>query len=78
MIPPYIDPVHVRGFTDYGSFERGSAYQASGAVQQLTWDPVTSVIEAVVAGGGGKDYRCRVRLDPQRTFDNPYLRRVLG
>ena len=68
--PPYIDPVHVRGYTDYGSYERGSAYHASGAVRQLTWDPVTSVIEAVVAGTGGKDYRCRVRLDPQRT-DRP-------
>ena len=70
MNPPYIDPVHVRGYTDYGSYERGSAYHASGAVRQLTWDPVTSVIEAVVAGTGGKDYRCRVRLDPQRT-DRP-------
>lgn len=64
--PPYVDPSHIRGFTDAGSFERGRAYLAEGAVQQLSWDPATSVIESSVTGSGGRTYRCRVRLDPQR------------
>lgn len=68
--PPFIDPGHIRRHTDSGSYERGAAYFADGAVQQLQWDPVTSVIEAVVAGSAGRTYRCRVRLDPQRV-DHP-------
>ncbi|MFK4837524.1 SNF2-related protein [Microbacterium sp. ZW T2_14] len=68
--PPFIDPGHIRRHTDSGSYERGAAYFADGAVQQLQWDPVTSVIEAVVRGSAGRTYRCRVRLDPQRV-DHP-------
>ncbi|WP_239525734.1 DEAD/DEAH box helicase [Microbacterium sp. B35-30] len=68
--PPFVDPGHIRRHTDSGSYERGAAYFADGAVQRLDWDPVTCVIEAVVAGSAGRTYRCRVRLDPQRT-DHP-------
>ncbi|GAA5208840.1 DEAD/DEAH box helicase [Microbacterium kyungheense] len=68
--PPFIDPAHIRRFTDGGTYERGVAYFADGAVQQLTWDPFTSVLEASVAGSGRDAYRCRIRLDPQRT-DRP-------
>jgi superfamily II DNA or RNA helicase len=68
--PPFVEPGHIRRHTDSGSYERGVAYLADGAVQQLDWDPVTLVIEAVVAGSGGRSYRCRVRLDPQRV-DHP-------
>jgi len=64
--PPFIDPAHIRRFTDSGTYERGVAYFADGAVQQLTWDPSTSVLEASVAGSGLRAYRCRIRLDPQR------------
>jgi superfamily II DNA or RNA helicase len=68
--PPFIDPLHIRRFADSGTYERGVAYFADGAVQQLAWDPVTSVVEAVVAGSGLRTYRTRVRLDPQRA-DRP-------
>ena len=68
--PPFVDPAHIRGFTDSGTYERGVAYLADGAVQRVDWDPVSSVIEAVVAGSGGRTYRCRVRLDAQRV-DHP-------
>ena len=66
VTPPFVDPSHIRGLTDAGSYERGRAYLADGAVQQLSWDPATSVIESAVAGSGGRTYRCRVRLDAQR------------
>jgi len=68
--PPFIDPAHIRRFTDSGTYERGVAYFADGAVQQVTWDPATSVLEASVTGSGLRAYRCRIRLDPQRT-DRP-------
>ena len=68
--PPFVDPGHIRRHTDTGSYERGAAYFDHGAVQRLDWDPVTCVIEAVVAGSAGRTYRCRVRLDPQRV-DHP-------
>lgn len=68
--PPFVDPGHIRRFVDSGTYERGVGYFADGAVERLEWDPLTSVIEAVVAGSGGRTYRCRVRLDPQRV-DHP-------
>ncbi|GAA5197868.1 SNF2-related protein [Microbacterium jejuense] len=68
--PPYIDPAHIRRFTDSGTYERGVAYFADGAVQQVTWDAMTSVLEASVTGSGLRAYRSRVRLDPQRA-DRP-------
>ncbi|WP_308291830.1 DEAD/DEAH box helicase [Microbacterium jejuense] len=68
--PPFTDPAHIRRFTDSGTYERGVAYFADGAVQQLTWDPFTSVLEASVAGSSRQAYRCRIRLDPQRS-DRP-------
>ncbi|MFC8683067.1 SNF2-related protein [Microbacterium ureisolvens] len=68
--PPFVDPGHIRRHTDSGTYERGSAYFAAGAVERLEWDPVTSVVESVVAGSAGRTYRCRIRLDPQRA-DRP-------
>lgn len=65
--PPFVDPGHIRRFADGGAYERGAAYFADGAVQRLDWDPAASVIESVVAGSAGRMYRCRVRLDPQRS-----------
>ncbi|WP_307785339.1 DEAD/DEAH box helicase [Microbacterium hibisci] len=64
--PPFVDPGHIRRHTDSGTFERGSAYFADGAVQRLEWDPVSCVVESVVAGSAGRTYRCRIRLDPHR------------
>ncbi|MBW9108642.1 DEAD/DEAH box helicase family protein [Microbacterium ureisolvens] len=69
-LPPYVDPGHIRRFVDSGTYERGVGYFADGAVERVEWDPLTSVIEAVVAGSGGRTYRCRVRLDVQRA-DHP-------
>ncbi|WP_318152777.1 DEAD/DEAH box helicase [Microbacterium helvum] len=68
--PPFVDPAHIRRFTDSGTYERGVAYFADGAVQRLTWDPVASVLDASVAGSGLRAYRSRVRLDTQRA-DRP-------
>jgi superfamily II DNA or RNA helicase len=68
--PPFVDPAHIRRFTDSGTYERGAAYFADGAVQQVEWDPATSVLEASVAGSGLRAYRSRIRLDPQRA-DRP-------
>jgi len=68
--PPFTDPGHIRRFADSATYERGVGYFADGAVERIEWDPLTSVIEAVVAGSGGRTYRCRVRLDPQRV-DHP-------
>jgi hypothetical protein len=36
VTPPFVDPSHIRGLTDAGSYERGRAYLAEGAVQQLS------------------------------------------
>ena len=66
MTPPFVDAAHIRRQADGGAYERGEAYFAGGAVQQVTWDPTTSVIESVVVGSAGRSYRCRIRLDPQR------------
>lgn len=63
--PPFVDPGSIRRSSDSGTYERGVAYFADGAVQRLDWDPVTAIIEAVVDGSGGRTYRTRVRLDPQ-------------
>nr|WP_228479548.1 SNF2-related protein [Microbacterium atlanticum] len=70
MTPPFVDPSHIRAFTDAGSYVRGAAYFADGAVQQLRWDAGAGVLESSVEGGGGRSYRCRVRIDPQRA-DRP-------
>lgn len=66
MTPPSVDAEHIRRQADGGAYERGLAYFAGGAVQQVTWDPVASIIESVVVGSSGSSYRCRVRLDPLR------------
>ncbi|WP_235007918.1 DEAD/DEAH box helicase [Microbacterium timonense] len=66
MTAPFVDPAHLRALTDSGSFERGRAYFDDGAVVQLHWDAHASVVESAVTGSGGRTYRCRIRLDPQR------------
>ncbi|GAA2994634.1 superfamily II DNA or RNA helicase [Microbacterium terrae] len=64
--PPFVDPAAIRRHVDAGTFERGAAYFAAGAVRQFTYDPQSGVVEAAVAGSGSAAYRCRVRLDPRR------------
>lgn len=66
VTPPFVDAVHIRRLADGGAYERGTAYFADGAVERISWDPVASVVESVVAGSGARTYRCRVRLDPRR------------
>lgn len=66
MTPPFVDAAHIRRLVDAGTYERGTAYFADGAVVQVTWNPASSVIESVVAGSGDRSYRCRIRLDPHR------------
>jgi superfamily II DNA or RNA helicase len=68
--PQFVDPGHIRRHVDAGTYERGVGYFRDGAVQRVEWDPVSAVIESVVAGSGGRTYRCRIRLDPQRS-DRP-------
>ncbi|WP_228484814.1 DEAD/DEAH box helicase [Microbacterium cremeum] len=65
MIPPFVAVAHIRRLADDGAYERGAAYFDGGAVLEVAWDPLSSVMESVVAGSADRSYRCRIRLDPQ-------------
>lgn len=65
--PPFVDPAHIRRYVDAGTYERGLAYFGDDAVQRVEWDEASSVVESVVTGTAGRSYRCRIRLDPQRS-----------
>ena len=70
VTPPHVDPSYIRSQAGLPTFERGAAYFEAGAVSGVAWDAATEVLVAEVAGIGGRVYRSRVRLDPQR-LDRP-------
>ncbi|MEZ3160233.1 DEAD/DEAH box helicase [Microbacterium sp. BWT-B31] len=65
VIPPSVAAAHIRGLADAGAYARGRTYFEADAVRSVDWDPITSVLDAVVAGSGANAYRCRVRLEPR-------------
>ena len=59
---PQVDAGEIIRHVGGAAFARGKAYSSGNAVEDLTWDPDTGVLQSRVNGTAAVPYRCRVQL----------------
>jgi len=59
---PCVSVSAIRRVVGGGAFQRGHAYQSSGRVTELTWDPDAQQLHARVRGSAHNPYECEIDL----------------
>jgi uncharacterized Zn finger protein len=59
---PLVDATEITRLVGRNAFERGQAYFRQGAVVDVSWNPDTRVVSALVQGSAPDPYACSVTL----------------